>query len=228
MRSARPLARAVRTKSSPSVSSMLERVCRAITPAPKSPRLTAGRIRWAKLPVPPAGSQGSSTEKSRIRISPDQKMGVETPASASAVAAKSSRLARWVALRMPRVTPTSVATRIAAPASSSVRRNRSPSSPATGSEVAVERPRSPRASPATYAAYCTGSGRSSRQRWRSSATVWSVAKSPARMRAGSPGIRRTTVKTSTVTRSSAGMPARQRVRQRRSIARPGGRAQSSK
>jgi len=65
---------------------MLERVCLAITPAPKSPRLTAGSTRWARLPVPPAGSHSRRTEERRMRINPDQKMGVETPTSATTVA----------------------------------------------------------------------------------------------------------------------------------------------
>jgi hypothetical protein len=38
------------------------------------------------VPVPPAGSQGSVTEKIRISTSPDQKIGVLTPVRASAVA----------------------------------------------------------------------------------------------------------------------------------------------
>ena len=65
---------------------MLERVWRAITPAPKSPRLSAGNTRWVRPPVPPAGSHSRRTEKRRMRISPDQKMGVETPTRATTVA----------------------------------------------------------------------------------------------------------------------------------------------
>src|SRR5215470_5118143 len=62
-----------------------------------------------------------------------------------------------------------------------------------------------------------GQGRSSCQRSRSSRTTWSVAKSPARMRAGSPGMSRTMAKTSTVTTRSAGTPAIRRARTRRQV-----------
>src|SRR5262249_39034484 len=62
-----------------------------------------------------------------------------------------------------------------------------------------------------------GQGRSSCQRSRSSRTTWSVAKSPARIRAGSPGMSRTMAKTSTVTTRSAGTPAARRARTRRQV-----------
>src|SRR5215813_1163651 len=62
-----------------------------------------------------------------------------------------------------------------------------------------------------------GQGRSSCQRSRSSRTTWSLAKSPARMRAGSPGMSRTIAKTSTVTTRSAGTPAARRASTRRQV-----------
>src|SRR5215470_2515857 len=65
-----------------------------------------------------------------------------------------------------------------------------------------------------------GQGRSSCQRSRSSRTTWSVAKSPARMRAGSPGMSRTMAKTSPVTTRSAGTPAIRRARMRRQVTSP--------
>src|SRR5215510_4924456 len=126
-------------------------------------------------------------------------------------------LARRVAPSTPARPPTSTPITVAAAASSRVRRKRSPRSAATGSEVAVERPRSPRRSPQRYVTYWMGQGRSSCQRSRSSRTTWSVAKSPARMRAGSPGMSRTMAKTSTVTTRSAGTPAARRARTRRQV-----------
>src|SRR5215475_5686486 len=65
-----------------------------------------------------------------------------------------------------------------------------------------------------------GQGRSSCHRSRSSRTTWSVAKSPARMRAGSPGMSRTMAKTSPVTTRSAGTPAIRRARTRRQVTSP--------
>src|SRR5262245_28910900 len=56
-------------------------------------------------------------------------------------------LALRVAPRTPAIPPTSTPITVATAASSRVRRKRSPRSAATGNEVAVERPRSPRRSP---------------------------------------------------------------------------------
>src|SRR5215470_10717190 len=76
----------------------------------------------------------------------------------------------------------------------------------------------PTSTPITVAA--AASSRVRRKRSPSSRTTWSVAKSPARMRAGSPGMSRTMAKTSPVTTRSAGTPAIRRARTRRQVTSP--------
>ncbi len=68
----------------------------------------------------------------------------------------------------------------------------------TGSRVRIERPRSPRAASAAQRRYCTGIGSFSPYLARISSSPAASASVPAITRAGSPGIMRTPVKTTTL------------------------------
>ena len=59
---------------------------RARIAASAAPSEIAGRTRCASVPRPDTGSQPSSIAKTIASSGPSQKLGIETPASASAVA----------------------------------------------------------------------------------------------------------------------------------------------
>ena len=90
VRSGRPLARAVRTKSEPSASIMPERVSRITAAAVNVPIVIMGMIMCFRLPLPPVGSQRSSTANKKISIKPSQKSGTAWPITASSRASQSA------------------------------------------------------------------------------------------------------------------------------------------
>ena len=89
MRSGRPLARAVRTKSEPIASIMPERVSRMSAAAVNVPIVTMGMIMCFRPPLPPVGSQPNSTANKKISIKPNQKSGTAWPITARKRASQS-------------------------------------------------------------------------------------------------------------------------------------------
>ena len=83
--------------------------------------------------------------------------------------------------------PTSNASRMDASVNSSVRGKRSRSIPETVVFCVSDVPRSPCATPISHAKYCCGSGRSSPIFCRTASICASLAKSPRKIRTGSPG-----------------------------------------
>ena len=77
--SLRPFALAVRMKSLESTSSMAARVIRARNATERMPSVRAGSRRYASPPEPDGGSHRNSTANRRIRSSPTQYTGNDTP-----------------------------------------------------------------------------------------------------------------------------------------------------
>ena len=86
-RSRRPLARAVRTKSACTTSSMPPRVRRAMYAAYAVPSVSPGRITWRKPPQPAGGNQYSVSENTRTSSGPSTNVGTLMPIIATAIAA---------------------------------------------------------------------------------------------------------------------------------------------
>ncbi|MNL39819.1 hypothetical protein D3C87_1621270 [compost metagenome] len=101
----RPLARAVRMKSSPSISMTAERVTRPRMAASGRPSAKAGRMsecRPLQIPScqpekPEAGNQASFSAKSRMKRSASQKFGMATPTWAMPMTTVSPALPRLAA-----------------------------------------------------------------------------------------------------------------------------------
>jgi predicted aconitase len=92
----------------------------------------------------PVGSQRSWTPNTQASITPSQKIGIDTPASAQSRERLSSHEFRHTADTIPIGIPKASASRIAAVASSTVAGNRRRRSTRTGSPRTIETPRSPR------------------------------------------------------------------------------------
>src|SRR6266508_4337692 len=118
---------------------------------------------------------------------PSQKIGSEIPTSEPSSAARSSVEFRRVAAITPATTPRVADTTIARKASFRVNGKRCPRRTATGCRDWIEMPRSPVTAWRRYARNWTGSGWFNPCSCRMRASTSSVASSPARMRAGSPG-----------------------------------------
>ena len=93
---------------------------RAMMPVLDSPSVTAGSTRCARVPCPATGNHPCSTEKKRMASSANQKVGIDTPTSASTMASASTQVLDLSADTMPRPTPTSSAKTMEAAASSTV------------------------------------------------------------------------------------------------------------
>ena len=122
---------------------MLERTRRTSVAEDTMPSTVAGMTRLAMPCWPVTGNQPSWSEKTRIASSPSQKIGIDTPASATSMAKLSTQVLWRSAETMPRETPNTMLTTKAAAANSAVRGSRSASSNATGRPFCNDRPRSP-------------------------------------------------------------------------------------
>ena len=98
--------------------------------------------------------------------SPSQKLGIDTPSRAAAIAPTSSHEFRPSAATRPRGTPSATATSMAARASWAVLPTFSAISVATGRRLRIEVPRSPRSALPTKRPYC----------WRIGSSRWSWAR----------------------------------------------------
>ncbi len=176
-----------------------------------SPRVTIGMTRWARPPPPVAGNQPSWSEKSRISRSPSQKLGMETPRSATSIEPTSTQVFRQTAARSPSATPRTAATSMLPRASWAVLPTFSRISWTTGRRLRIETPRSPRSALATKRPYCWRIG-SSRWSWARIWATWSgfVTNSASIILTGSPGTRNSMLKTASVTPKSTGTLARAR------------------
>src|SRR5215467_3488140 len=140
------------------------------------PRVRVGRIAWRTRAVrsasrpyslsPEGGSRWTTSEKRRISMIPSQKLGNDTPTSATAEPSVSQIVPRRTAASTPSGTATTKARASAPKVSCTVGPRRSRISAETGSPVLNERPRSPRRAAPAQPRYCSASGRSSPSRWR--------------------------------------------------------------
>ena len=149
-RSGSPLARAVRTWSSRSTSSTEERVIRATGPTKIRPSDSAGSTRWRSPstvqtgpPRPRKGRIGQRTPSHWIDSSAMKKIGSDTPATESAMIARSTTEPRQTAATVPIARPSGIDQIRQAAISSTVGPMASPSSAATERLEIMERPRSP-------------------------------------------------------------------------------------
>src|SRR6267142_1540899 len=188
---------------------MLERVSRAMIAAAIMPRATAGMTRWSRSPPPVAGSQPRCREKTKISRKPSQKLGIATPSSATTIAATSSQELRPSAASRPSGTPRPIATSMLASASWPVLPMFSVISAVTGRRLRIETPRSPRSALPTKRPYCLSTG-SSRWSWARIWAIWSgvVTNSASMILTGSPGTRKSMLKTASVTPNRTGTTAR--------------------
>src|SRR5437588_8537607 len=185
---------------------MLLRVWRISTAASAVPSTNAGitiRCRFAvglsqNDTKPDAGSQPRRTEKNRISMIPSQKLGTDTPHNDALLASTSQAVLRRTAASTPAGIAIASAMSTARQASSTVIGSFFATVVITGSRVRIERPRSPRAASAAQRRYCTGIGSFSPYLARISSSPAASASVPAITRAGSPGIMRTPVKTTTL------------------------------
>ena len=143
---------------------MLDRVSRAMIADAITPSVTAGMTRWGRSPPPVAGNQPRCSEKTKISRRPSQKLGIDTPSSATTIAPTSSQELRPSAATRPSGTPRPIATSMLARASWAVLPTFSAISVATGRRLRIEVPRSPRRALPTKRPYCTRIG-SSRWSW---------------------------------------------------------------
>ena len=175
------------------------------------PRVTLGSTRCTRSPPPVAGNQASRSEKAKIRRRPSQKLGIETPRSATTIEPTSSHEFRKRAASSPSGTPIATATAMLASASPPVLATFSPISVATGRRLRIEVPRSPRSAPATKRPYCWSRGSS---RWSCAriCAIWSgvVTNSASMIFTGSPGTRNSMLKTASITPNSTGTTPRTR------------------
>src|SRR5690606_28623295 len=141
----------------------------------------------------------------------------EKPATDSAMMPRSSQLPCFQAAMTPSGTATTTANRRVISASDSVGSTRWPIIMATGCLDSTERPRSPCRICPIQVTNCSGIGRSRPRSARIAAITSAVAWSPARIAAGSPGLRRSIRKTKMATTPMTGMAATRRDRIRRSI-----------
>src|SRR5262245_51604964 len=128
---------------------------------------------------------------------PSQKLGIEMPSSANVVEPWSIHERGRIAARMPAGVAIRRATRNAAPTSWSVTGRAPTISSSAGFLLTHEVPKFPRSTCWSHFAYCTGMGASSPISRRISTTAAGVASVPSMTAAGSPGMRRTMVKTRT-------------------------------
>ena len=105
---------------------------RAIRADAPTPRAVAGRIRCSSPPFPEAGRICKRSEKTRIRIRPIQKTGIELPSIAKTIAKRSTRLFCFTADSTPRGRPITMAIAMAASVSCTMLGNRAISSSKTG------------------------------------------------------------------------------------------------
>src|SRR5437667_693318 len=231
-RSARPFARAVRMKSSPRTSSIVERPMRAMAAMAVEPSATAGSTRcrtllrtivqlpatspsssgapvirrYSRLPsmMPPRGNQPSMPPNTSSRRIPVQNTGIETPTSTPTIDPVSSAERGYRAASTPMRSPTTTANASAARLNCTVTGSAWPISHITGWRVRIEIPKSPRRTPARNRTYWTYTGRSSPSWWRIRCKSASVPLSPSSNWATSPGMRCIPKKTRTLTPSNTG------------------------
>ncbi len=147
---------------------------------------------------PEAGSQPRRTEKNRISMIPSQKLGTETPPREAALAMTSHALLRRTAASTPAAIAMQIARSTDRQASSTVIGSFCATVLSTGSRVRIDRPRSPCSASPAQRRYWTGTGSFSPYFARISSIPAASASVPAMTRAGSPGIIRTPVKTTTL------------------------------
>ena len=121
----------------------MERVSRAMIAEAMSPSVTAGMTRCGRSPPPVAGNQPRCSEKPKISRRPSQKLGIDTPRSATSIARTSSHEFRTSDATSPSDTPMTSATAMLAVASMAVLPRFSRISWATGRRLRIEVPRSP-------------------------------------------------------------------------------------
>ena len=126
------MARAVRTKSLDNTSSIAARVMRARNAIERVPRVNAGSTRYASPPEPDGGSHRRTTANTRIRSSPTQYTGNDTPRYDTSMARRSTAPPGRMAESTPSVIPLSAAMSMAASASWTVLGNRAARSSAIG------------------------------------------------------------------------------------------------
>jgi len=110
---------------------MLERVRRAMIAEAIIPSVTLGSTRCQRSPPPVAGNQPRCREKATIIRSPSQKLGIDTPSSATIIDPASNQELRSSAAMRPSGTPIATATAMLASASCAVLPTFSPISVAT-------------------------------------------------------------------------------------------------
>ncbi len=173
------------------------------------PSATLGMMRWRRSPPPVAGSQPRCRENTKISSRPSQKLGMATPSSATIIATTSSHELRPRAASRPSGTPRPIATSMLASASWPVLPMFSVISAATGRRLRMDVPRSPRSALPTKRPYCWSTG-SSRWSWARIRAIWSgvVTNSASMILTGSPGTRKSMLKTASVTPNRTGTTAR--------------------
>ncbi len=183
---------------------------RARTAASAAPSEMRRQHQCSSPPRPETGSQPSSTPNTIASSGPSQKFGIDTPASDSVIAAWSTTVPRQTAAAIPAESRRRGRRAIAAKASSMVAGMRSriwrrpvcPCGATCRDRRAPARRGRRRTAPA--------SGRSRPSCRRSCATSASEATSPRIARAGSPGMKWISAKTSVATPSSTGIVSRRR------------------
>ncbi len=162
---------------------------------PVSASANAGSVRWRSrsttpVPSPKTGNQPSRTAKTyRSRI-PVANAGALTPTTPTATMPRSVDVRLRTAASTPSGIPATIVMRNARPPSWSVSLNRSPITPATGSFVLIERPKSKRAARCAHSQYWP---KNESFRWycsRIAAIVSGVdGLAPSRICSGLPGAR---------------------------------------
>src|SRR5215470_12147405 len=205
---------------------MLERVRRAMIAEAIIPRVTLGRTRCQRSPPPVAGNQPRCNEKAKIIRRPSQKLGIDTPRSATIIEPASNQELLKSAAVSPSGTPIATATAMLARASCAVLPTFSPISVATARRLRIEVPRSPRSALPTKRPYCLmmGSSRCSCSRIRATCSGV-VTNSASMILTGSPGTRKSMLKTARVTPNSTGTTASRR--RARYVSTPGRRSRAS-
>src|SRR5688572_26468549 len=219
-RSGSPFARAVRTYSRPSTSSIDERDIRVTMAAVAVPSVRAGSAIIVRLATGDCNSgthtsdgiQPRYTEKSRMSTVPCQKAGSDRPRVAPTRITESRVPPRHTAAPAPSGTPITSDHATASTASSADTGSRSRKSASTGRPESHDTPRSPRTTPASQCAYCTGTGRSSPKYARKDATTSgdAMAACPSSCSTTVPGTIRTIRNTTTLTPSSVSAVASSR------------------
>src|SRR5579883_1318751 len=231
-RSASPLARAVRTKSCDSVSSMPARAMRRTTGANVSASVSAGSTRRRTWPsgssenatYPVAGNQCSTSPKTRTNTLPTTNDGNVRPSTDTPVIARSSGRPARRAASVPMGMPSSTAAASANTPSSSERGTRTASSAPMERPDRIEVPKSPRARCASQAAYCSMSWRSRPSACRMAAILsGDAAFSPSMTTTTSPGTARSSRNTAVAIAAVIAAAAIRRRRTYAPIGTPGGR-----